>query len=181
MPRVAASPGPLLAPPPFGQLGVLEALPDGSGVRCHLCGGYFRFLGKHVSMAHSLAADAYRERFGLNRRTSLAAESFRAVLRAHAIRRDTVRLLRLGGPGPSTVRRLPPMRLQTRLERRRTWGARRDNQSRVEVSCSRCGAPVERLAMHRNQPATCATCKAARHREVARESKRRRKGAKAPP
>ena len=58
MPSVATPSDPHLAPPPFGQLGVMECLPDGSGVQCHVCGAYFQFLGKHASMAHGLSASA---------------------------------------------------------------------------------------------------------------------------
>src|SRR5204862_546220 len=91
----------------ISSFGVLEALPDGRGVRCHVCGGFFVFLGAHVRMAHRLTAAAYREQFGLNRGTPLAAESFRAAARTRAQERGAARGLRPPPHGPAAdARRL---------------------------------------------------------------------------
>jgi len=58
MPPVGALSNPTFVPPALGELVVLECLPDSSsGARCHVCCGFFQFLGRHLSMAHSLTVD----------------------------------------------------------------------------------------------------------------------------
>lgn len=71
MPEASDWDGPLYAP-----YGVLED--DGDGVLCHACGTSCRLLISHILRIHGLSAAAYREAFGLNRRTPLASHSLRA-------------------------------------------------------------------------------------------------------
>jgi hypothetical protein len=148
-----------LESPPFGELGHLEVQPDGSGVLCHLCGRYFRSLGRHLVGAHGVSPDAYKERFGLNRTTSLACpqtvERWRAWAQEH--RPLPAWAARRGRNAP-----MPPFRLQARL----TFSAkaRALDADQVEVACPDCGALVllsRRLAW---RPKLCLTC--ARRRRV---------------
>ena len=64
----------------YGQLGLLTYDQLEDKVQCHLCGSWFRCLGVHVFRTHGLAADEYRENFGLNRGQSLICEGTRRKL-----------------------------------------------------------------------------------------------------
>jgi hypothetical protein len=61
--------------PYFGQFGVLAD--DGDRVQCHVCGDMFDLLGAHTNFTHGLAADRYRQAFGLMQKTPLAGPTFR--------------------------------------------------------------------------------------------------------
>lgn len=50
----------------FAPLGELPYDPEEDRVQCHLCGGWFRFLGgTHLTRAHGWTLDEYREEFRL--------------------------------------------------------------------------------------------------------------------
>jgi len=58
----------------IGQIGVLER--DSEGVpRCHICGWYRPFLGRHL-IKHEWTAKEYREAFGLNRQEPLCSPQY---------------------------------------------------------------------------------------------------------
>ena len=58
--------------PYFAPLGELPFDADENRVQCLLCGAWYRALAPtHVSRAHSLTADDYRELVGLRPRHSL--------------------------------------------------------------------------------------------------------------
>lgn len=63
----------------FGELGKIAC--DGSRIQCHVCGKWFHHLGCHVHKKHGLLAEAYREKFGLNRTTPLASPVFQSKQR----------------------------------------------------------------------------------------------------
>lgn len=58
-----------------GQLGVL--LTDGVKAQCHICGKWYKHLGNHVVLAHTLACDEYRVIFGLRASTGLIGPELR--------------------------------------------------------------------------------------------------------
>jgi len=58
----------------MGQIGVLERDVDGNP-RCHICGWYMNFLGRHL-MKHQWTADEYKEAFGLNRQEPLCSPAY---------------------------------------------------------------------------------------------------------
>jgi len=63
----------------FGQLGVLAVDGDTGQVQCAACGRWLRALGgAHLSAAHGLTAETYRERYGLLLRRALEAPDRRA-------------------------------------------------------------------------------------------------------
>lgn len=63
----------------FGELGVLAVDGDTGQVQCAACGRWLRALGgAHLSAAHGLTAETYRERYGLLLRRVLEAPDRRA-------------------------------------------------------------------------------------------------------
>jgi len=63
----------------FGELGVLAVDGDTGQVQCAACGRWLRALGgAHLSAAHGLTAQTYRERYGLLLRRALEAPDRRA-------------------------------------------------------------------------------------------------------
>jgi len=63
----------------FGELGVLAVDGDTGQVQCAACGRWLRALGgAHLSAAHGLTAETYRERYGLLLRRALEAPDRRA-------------------------------------------------------------------------------------------------------
>jgi hypothetical protein len=133
---MAKSPPPTPLPqedPRLPPLGILIADDDGSRLQCHICGRFYPSLGRHVVKAHHMTGDAYRERYGLNRKTSLGSPAlqakFRALFSAHL---DAIRPAIPPGAGVERTLRQAnasaPRRLQARLvasaTRRRSLSAR---------------------------------------------------------
>ena len=58
----------------IGQIGVLERDSEGNP-RCHICGWYMPFLGKHIAK-HGWTSTEYREAFGLNRQEPLCSPEY---------------------------------------------------------------------------------------------------------
>jgi hypothetical protein len=70
--------------PYFAPLGELPYDADEKRVQCHLCGAWYRALAPtHLSRAHGLTADDYRELVGLRPRHSLWAQD---MTEAHGAR-----------------------------------------------------------------------------------------------
>lgn len=65
--------------PIFGELGVLEVEED--GIRCHICGRWFRYLSSHILGKHGVHPDEYRAYFGLRASKSLMCPGLRKVFR----------------------------------------------------------------------------------------------------
>jgi hypothetical protein len=143
----------------FGVQGRLAVRPDGSGIQCHLCGGYFVNLAQHARRAHDFAAPSYRRRFRLPRDVSLAApvlsERLRtAALRAAASRPGTDAQAAANAKRSATLRALP----------------------RVRRPCDGCGVAVETGWTRRAQGRVyCPARGAARVRERRRLDMRRRR------
>ena len=64
----------------YGKVGVLNYDEVEDKVECHICGRWYRRLGKHIQPIHGLTPEEYKEEFGLNRRQSLACEGERRKL-----------------------------------------------------------------------------------------------------
>jgi hypothetical protein len=70
--------------PLYALRGELPVDIDERRVQCHLCGGWYRALAPtHLSRAHGLTADEYRELVGLRRRHALWAPD---LIEAHSAR-----------------------------------------------------------------------------------------------
>lgn len=59
----------------FGYYGTLTYDESRKFTQCHLCGYFFKQLGKHVGMAHGVPVRAFREEMGLPMQKSLTAPS----------------------------------------------------------------------------------------------------------
>lgn len=64
----------------FGYQGVLMFDGASDTVQCHLCGGWFGYLPKHIAKEHTTTAAQYKEMVGLLPSTALISEGQRAVL-----------------------------------------------------------------------------------------------------
>ena len=74
--------------PYFAPLGQLLWDPDEDRVKCHLCGGWFRFLGSsHLLRTHGWTLAQYREAFQLRGNVPTCSEQLSATHRADAQRR----------------------------------------------------------------------------------------------
>lgn len=71
-----------------GMLGILQEHHE-DGQQCHICGGWFSFLGKHISK-HGVNADTYRALFGLNSTQPLVCERIRLDRAARAVGRSEI-------------------------------------------------------------------------------------------
>ena len=58
----------------IGPIGILERDAEGTP-RCHICGWYMPFLGKHIAK-HEWTATEYKESFGLNRQEPLCSPDY---------------------------------------------------------------------------------------------------------
>jgi len=58
----------------IGPIGILERDAEGNP-RCHICGWYMPFLGKHIAK-HEWTAPEYKEAFGLNRQEPLCSPQY---------------------------------------------------------------------------------------------------------
>lgn len=63
-----------------GYMGALRTTSDGLKLECHICGGLFTHLGRHVWMGHKITAEEYRVKFGLAKSTALVGEGLRREL-----------------------------------------------------------------------------------------------------
>jgi hypothetical protein len=72
----------------FAPLGQLLWDPEDDRVKCHLCGGWFRFLGSsHLLRTHGWTLARYREAFQLRGNVPTCSEQLSAAHRANAQRR----------------------------------------------------------------------------------------------
>jgi len=106
----------------IGQIGILER--DAEGVpRCHICGWYMPFLGKHL-VRHEWTASEYKEAFGLNRQEPLCSPQYSQDRATIAKKNQDRGLFPSGEEGrkvlPHPQRKLYPRiaRAQERLTRR---------------------------------------------------------------
>jgi ROS/MUCR transcriptional regulator protein len=61
-------------------LGAVEYDPVQEKVKCHECGGWFRYVaGTHLRFTHKLASLAYKLRHGINVKSPICAPSFSAI------------------------------------------------------------------------------------------------------
>ena len=106
----------------MGPIGVLERDSEGSP-RCHICGWYMPFLGKHIAK-HEWTATEYKEAFGLNRQEPLCSPDYSENRAAIAKKNQDDGKFPSGEEGKKTLphpqRKLYPRiaRAQERLVRR---------------------------------------------------------------
>lgn len=62
----------------FGYMGTISYDKSQTYTQCHSCGVFYRFLGKHVTAAHSLTSDEYKEKYGIDKKSSLLATNTRS-------------------------------------------------------------------------------------------------------
>jgi hypothetical protein len=62
----------------FGYLGTLSYDKDLEWTQCHICGFFYKHLGKHIRALHDLTSDEYKEKFGIEKSTSLFATNTRS-------------------------------------------------------------------------------------------------------
>lgn len=61
----------------FGYYGTLLGTEDGQHIQCHTCGELFQDLTVHLRFTHRTTNQEYREKYQLNRTTSLISENMR--------------------------------------------------------------------------------------------------------
>ncbi len=61
----------------FGYLGTIAFNKDETHTQCHICGYFFKQLGRHVTNQHDMKVIEYRDKFRLARQTSLVASETR--------------------------------------------------------------------------------------------------------
>lgn len=64
----------------FGYMGVLLIDSKSEEVECHICGGWFKTLGNHITSSHQMTAVQYKEQFGLSNKFPLHGPKYSAVL-----------------------------------------------------------------------------------------------------
>lgn len=69
----------------FGRYGILDGGDD--RILCHECGKSYKRLGVHVTMAHDMTADDYKERHGIPRGTGLVSPSLHRTISGRAKQR----------------------------------------------------------------------------------------------
>lgn len=67
-----------------GQWGVLDENED--GICCHECGHRFKALSTHLLYKHGMAADEYRDTYGIPRLTPLVTKAVSQTIRANTLR-----------------------------------------------------------------------------------------------
>jgi predicted transcriptional regulator len=65
-------------------LGALEYNDEHDLIKCHVCGGWFMRVGRHVSHSDGISGAEYKREFGLMKGTALCTPSFRVRLSRHA-------------------------------------------------------------------------------------------------
>jgi hypothetical protein len=118
-------------------LGALIADDDGERIQCHMCGSFFRQLGIHVWRMHRIAPADYRERYGLNRCTSLVSPA--SAARYAASSRSSLEKVR-----PQTT----PIMSVTRAERGRWAKLPRRLETRIKQAALAREVWVRRKQLH---------------------------------
>ena len=68
----------------YGYYGVLLFDAKSDKVQCHLCGTWEHSVAHHLKKEHNITAAQYKEVVGLNKKTALISESYRArLIKAH--------------------------------------------------------------------------------------------------
>lgn len=62
----------------FGFVGTIAYDENEEYTQCHICGDLYRHLGKHVAQSHEMNSNEYKEKFGLDKSTSLLAANTRS-------------------------------------------------------------------------------------------------------
>ncbi len=69
----------------FGFIGALVFDTETDQVQCHICGGWFISLPRHINFIHHITAKEYKEEVGLLKTTALIGERLRAKLIASGL------------------------------------------------------------------------------------------------
>lgn len=108
----------------YGYQGVL--LFDGASdkVQCHFCGEWYETLGHHLQREHNMRAHEYKKEVGLNHKTALIGEKFRAKLIAsgNEARRKNLRDNTGRTVSKETRAKISKSVLERRLEKRNLTG-----------------------------------------------------------
>lgn len=62
----------------FGYQGVMMHDENEDKLQCHICGKWFKHIGRHSVMTHKMSAAEYKDEFGFTGRTALCAKSVSA-------------------------------------------------------------------------------------------------------
>ena len=125
--------------PFFGRLGHRNT--DGTKIECHVCGEWFRSIGRHAYAMHNLTVLEYRAAFGLNSR-GLQGEETYELLKSAGLQIDNVNRLReMDIPQPTPEQRLQwKASLETRLEWQQWQSTPNWSGWRYELPrCIKCG------------------------------------------
>lgn len=123
----------------FGYLGALRGTLDGDKIECHICGGLFSELSKHINPKHHISAEEYKERFQLARQTVLISENIRQDRKM----RTLVWLSKLTEEQRTEMRRKAQKRFRKYLE---TRAENKDWNIRLETKNKRGTCPDQILA-----------------------------------
>ncbi len=160
--------------PYFGQLGQLVYDESVDRVQCHLCGGWYRWLGgTHLSRTHGWTLDDYRDAFRLPRQLPTTVPSLSETRRRSAAMRIGRNGFAVGGPSrkgatrdrirpwqslavraPELVRELHPTRNADLDPIELAWAANR----RVWWRCQACGNEWRALVSSRTAGRGCPQC-----------------------
>jgi len=69
----------------YGYMGVIMQSSRTGKIQCHLCGKLFKSVGRHVSHAHDMSGEEYKELIGLNKFTPLVCENTSSKMRENYI------------------------------------------------------------------------------------------------
>lgn len=64
----------------YGFVGALIYDAKSDQIQCHYCGEWFDILQHHLKKEHNMSVPQYKEKVGLNKKTALISENFRAIL-----------------------------------------------------------------------------------------------------
>ena len=63
---------------PFATIEAVEAYLDHDELSCLICGAVFKGLHSHITRAHHMSVDEYKDKFGIPRKYGIAGKTFRA-------------------------------------------------------------------------------------------------------
>jgi hypothetical protein len=174
--------------PYFGRLGEIAYDEATDRVQCHLCGGWYRWIGgTHLTRTHGWSLDEYRDVFRLPRLAPTFAPSLSATMRHSPKRRVGRTGFGVGGPSrkgarqdrirpwqslavraPELIAELHPTRNPDVDPATLAWAANR----RVWWRCSECGHDWRALVSSRTAGSGCPQCARRRGSAAIAETKR---------